>query len=177
MNRFLPLTLLLLSLPLAAQQIYRYVDEQGNVTFTGEPPPGVNADPVSISPVNSVGSEGIAPQLPQSGVTDSGAAPKPETGYKTFEITSPEEGTAVRSNNGDITISLTLDPALRETDTVYLYMDGAKIAEGDYISFFLQNVNRGTHLVHAEIRDRSSGTTLKKTRPVSFTIQRVGVGG
>ncbi|MCG6870614.1 MAG: DUF4124 domain-containing protein [Gammaproteobacteria bacterium] len=181
MNRFLLQGLLLLSLPLAAQQIYRYVDEQGNVTFTSDPPPGVNAHPVSVSPVNAIGSDIIAPPPATSAKAEVGAEitekPGPETGYQTFAITSPEEGSSVRSNDGDITISLTLDPALRESDTIYLYMDGAKIAEGDYVSFFLQNVNRGTHLVHAEVRDRSSGTTLKKTRPVTITVQRVHVGG
>lgn len=178
MKRFILFGLLLLSLPLAAQQIYRYVDEKGNVAFTSEPPPGVEAVPVTVSPVNAVGGEIIAP--PQSSPSEApveALEPAKATGYQSFDITAPEEGTAVRSNNGDITIALALDPALRESDTIYLFMDGAKIAEGDYNNFSLQNVDRGTHLIHAEVRNKSSGTTLKKTRPVSFTIQRVHVGG
>ncbi len=169
----IPLTLALVVLICPAQaEIYRYLDAEGNVTFSNQPPPGVKAEPLELAPVNTVGGERSSRSEARSGREQ---APE-EAAYERFAITQPEHDTAVRNNAGNITISLDLSPELRPSDEVYLYLDGVEVAHGAITSFALTNVDRGTHQVHAEIKD-AEGKTLAKTPSVTFTLQRVHVGG
>ncbi|MEZ5501791.1 MAG: DUF4124 domain-containing protein [Halioglobus sp.] len=54
MSRLLLLALLLTSLPVLSDSIYRTTDAQGNVVFTDTPPPeGVKADRVEVQRINT----------------------------------------------------------------------------------------------------------------------------
>jgi hypothetical protein len=71
MRRLLACLLLALSLP-AIAEIFSYVDANGNTVFTNEPPPGSNAQSVSLPPVNSMAAPPNSPSAePQN---DSSAA-------------------------------------------------------------------------------------------------------
>jgi hypothetical protein len=170
---FLILALVTLTCP-AQAEIYRYLDAEGNVTFSNQPPPGVKAQPVELAPVNTVGEGG--PSSSTAGATQApGQAPE-DAGYESFAITQPEDGTAVRNNAGNITISVDISPELRPSNEVYLYLDGVEVGHGAVTNLALTNVDRGTHQVHAEVKD-GNGKTLAKTPSVTFTLQRVHVGG
>lgn len=168
---FLTLALSVLIGP-AQAEIYRYLDAEGNVTFSNQPPPGVKPEPVELGPVNTLGGRGTSsPTAPST----SDQAPE-DAGYEQFAITQPENDTAVRNNAGNITISLDLSPKLKPSHEVYLYLDGVEVGHGAVTNFALTNVDRGTHQVHAEVKD-AKGKVLAKTPSVTFTLQRVHVGG
>ena len=162
----------MLSLPAAAAQIYRYVDEEGNVVFTNQPPSGKAAEPVELPPINAVGGPDAAANPPGE---RPGPAEAPDP-YPGFRIVAPENDTSVRANNGNFTITLHADRPLRPSDTVVLLFDGAEVARGATLSFAMQNVDRGTHTVQAKIVDEA-GNELAVTEPITFTVQRVHVGG
>jgi hypothetical protein len=170
---FLILALVILTCP-AQAEIYRYLDAEGNVTFSNQPPPGVKAEPVELAPVNTVGGGGPSTSAPRPS-QEPGQASE-EAGYESFAITQPEDGAAVRNNAGNITISVDISPGLRPSNEVYLYLDGMEVGHGAVTHFALTNVDRGTHQVHAEVKD-AKDKTLAKTPSVTFTLQRVHVGG
>ncbi len=165
------LAFLSMSLPLAAAQIYRYVDEEGNVVFTNQPPTGRAAEPVTLPAVNAVGGPPPAAGLPAE-------PPKPEqplAPYPGFRIVAPEHDTSLRANNGNFTITLHADNPLRPGHTVVLLFDGKEIARGTAMTFAMQNVDRGTHTAQAKIVD-GAGKAVATTEAITFTVQRVHVG-
>ncbi|MEE9552466.1 MAG: DUF4124 domain-containing protein, partial [Gammaproteobacteria bacterium] len=101
--------LLILSflLPVSIQaDVYRSVDEEGNITFTDKPSP--DAERIKIDKIqtiealktNPVEAEPVEPEEPEA------------EGYAKLEITSPENGGSVRDNAGNILFNVALEPAL-----------------------------------------------------------------
>lgn len=169
----IPLVVLLL-LPLTGQaaQIYRYLDEEGNVVFSSQPPPGRPAERLTLPPVNAVA--GPKPEAPAEHAPPAESAPSEP--YPGFRIVAPEQESSVRANNGDFNITLHTDAPLRPGHQVVLLFDGSEVARGPSLTFAMQNVDRGEHTAQAKILDQN-GRTLATTDPVTFTVQRVAVGG
>ena len=162
---------LVLTWSLAAHSgVYRWVDDEGNVVFSDTPPPqnSITRDiqQVNIPPVKTV----PALQAPRIS-TNQRSNKTPRQPYKQFSITHPATDTAIRENTGNVKVQTLLNPSLQASDRVTLYMDGQVISEGRQTSFQLSNVDRGTHTLHAEVKDKT-GKTLVSTEPVSFTLLR-----
>jgi hypothetical protein len=172
MRRVLFMAVLLLPpLGVQATQIYRYVDDEGNVVFSGQPPAGRAAERVMLPPVNAVGgAPGASRSTPASGQGE------PQAPYPGFRIVAPENDTSIRANNGDFNITVHTDQPLRPGHHVVLLFDGKEVARGAALTFAMKNVDRGTHTAQARIVD-SAGNELAVTEPVTFTVQRVAVGG
>ena len=151
-------------------QVYRWTDEQGNLHFSDSPPESRDFEEVDIPPVLSVPAF-KAPE--QSAETSLDNEPDPKV-YQRFRIIHPENDSAIRNNAGDLSVSLAMEPPLKGNHSIVLFMDGISVAEGRQSTFQLNNVDRGTHTLHAEVRD-SAGTTLLTTDPVEFSILRVSV--
>lgn len=161
------LLLLVLCSGLAHGAIYRYVDEEGNITFTSEPPPGAEVSPVDLPPPNSV-----ATPRPRS--ADGAETSTATDGYTLLSIAQPEDGAAIRSNAGNITVTLNVGPKLRPSDTVVLYLDGHEVARGRGTVFALENISRGAHQLSAAIQG-PDGKALIRSAPVGFNLLRVSV--
>lgn len=160
----------LLLLGQAAQaEMYKWVDEDGNVSYSDQPqhkdarkldPFGDNTIPATRMPPKA------QPALP--------AADKPETRYSLLQITSPEDDQAIRSNPGNISVSLTTEPALdvARGHSISLLLDNQPVRENitsDQAS--LQNIDRGTHQLSAVIKNKQ-GKTLKQSNTITFHLHR-----
>ncbi len=156
-----------------AHQLYRHVDSNGEVYFTDQPSP--DSVPVEISPVN------VVPELQPSRVTPT-ETEKPEAtlaSYKYFNILSPIEDQAVRANDGNVIINISLQPALKPGHTIKLKIDGDEgklVKSGESLTVNLFNVSRGLHTVQAFVLD-VSGNMLMHAEPVNFHVLRVAIGG
>lgn len=163
---------LALAMPVAATTIYRWVDEQGNVVFSDEPPPpGVEAtriEGLTRPTVTPPPDERVQEAVPE-------AVREAETpgDYATLLIASPAGEAEVRANDGNVTVSIRSEPALA-TDlghAIRLRLDGREVAEGGDMQFLLQNLERGPHTVQAEIVTRE-GQVLKTSPLVRFHVLR-----
>ena len=98
---------------------------------------------------------------------------KLEQRYKGISIVAPENDTAVRQNAGNVSIKVAIEPFLfnERGDLLAIYMDGIEVSRGRATSVQLVEVDRGTHVVRAEIVD-ADGKILKKANPVTFTLHR-----
>ncbi len=166
-------------LPVAAE-VYRTVDENGNVIFTDKPSPGaVEVEIKEIKTVEPPAPETPAPETPATEMPseEAGEQPSPEqsefAGYTKLEITNPVNDTVVRDNAGNVTISVSLEPALNidAGDQLVLYMDGARASAGTVNTFNLLNVDRGTHSFSVAVVNEA-GEELMRSAPVSFTLLR-----
>ena len=98
--------------------------------------------------------------------------------YTGFSITNPTSGQGVRANDGNVTIHMSIQPALQSGHLIVLNVDGEDGKSSNTTSVLtmeLENMSRGLHTVIATVVDKD-GNDLIETEPVSFNVLRVGGG-
>jgi Domain of unknown function (DUF4124) len=157
----------------AADQIYRTVDEDGNVVFTDVPPANSQGKPegreISVPSPNTY-EPAAGPAAPTA--SDAPATPAAASPYDDLTIVDPTNEQTIRQNNGDILIQAVVDPPLQSDHRLLLTFDGAPTdleAEGGI--FQLSNVDRGTHTAAARVVDANNEVVMESD-PVTFTLQR-----
>ena len=96
-------------------------------------------------------------------------------GYTKVEITSPTQDSTLRSNAGNLPVSLRIQPGLRKGDVIRLVTDGKNLPlKITTPSLTLKNVDRGTHSLIAKI-ENERGKTLISSASVSFTLRRESI--
>ena len=149
------------------KEVYRSVDESGNVIYSDQP--SENAEKINVDEVQTIN----LPAAPEFSYTP----PAPEAGpyYSKVEFTSPANDATIRPGDEDVVkVILQVEPSLAAGDTVVLYMDGQQVATAGSTSFALPNVDRGTHQLTATIRG-ADGSVRGQSVPSSFHLQRVSV--
>lgn len=160
----------------AQAELYKWVDENGEVVYSDEPP-HESAEPLDPPPINTTPPPKVAPKSfsSQKPATPAPAEQKkPVTSYKEFKITSPGNDEAVRNNAGNVSISFALNPALDQAagHTINLRVDG-EVVQKDIkgSSVTIPHMDRGTHKLSAEIRD-AQGKLLRTSNTVEFHLLR-----
>ncbi|PLW84275.1 hypothetical protein CWI75_02745 [Kineobactrum sediminis] len=120
----IPLFLLLLILPALAQaQIYKSVDEQGNVSYSDQPPEdGKQAEKLELPPTNTAPALETRPRQP--GEQPEEPAPEP-----TVTIVTPENDTVIPMGPGNFSVQASVTPALRSGEQLQLSIDGKPYGE------------------------------------------------
>ena len=98
--------------------------------------------------------------------------------YTGFSVTSPTDDQGVRANDGNVTVQLSLQPALQSGHMIVLNVDGEDGKSSNATSGLtmeLKNMSRGLHTIIATVVDKD-GNDLIRTEPVSFHVLRVGGG-
>lgn len=151
----------------ATADVYRSVDESGNIIYSDKPSP--DAEKIRVDSIQTID----APDIEPFKYTPPKQGPAPI--YTRLEIVSPENGIAIRSNEGAISISAVVEPGLNISagHQLVLIMDGNEVSTGGP-QFDLTNVDRGTHSAIVTIKDKQ-GKTVMQSSPVSFTVLRVAV--
>lgn len=155
-------TLLIASL-VNASEVYRHVDENGNITFSDQPQQG--ADKIEVEPANiqSFPKAPVITALPEN--------PDANFRYNTLTIVYPENETTLR-NTGDISISAAVAPQLKKKHQVRFTDNGQTVAEPtDNLSIQLKNLSRGSHQLQAQILDEK-GKVLISSSPVTIYVHR-----
>ncbi|NIN61131.1 MAG: DUF4124 domain-containing protein [Gammaproteobacteria bacterium] len=165
--RILLLSLLFLA-GQAVAEVYRSVDEDGNITYSDKPTEG--AEKIKKQDVQTIDT----PNIPQFKYTPSReqAAEKPAV-YNSIAITSPENNTAVRENAGNVTVNVSIKPDLKTAygHSLSLTMDGKEVGAGRSRTFSLSNIDRGTHTLVARVKG-SNGQVIIESDPVTITVLR-----
>jgi uncharacterized protein DUF4124 len=146
---------------LGAETVYKTVDEEGNTIFTDKP--SESATEIKIDELQTIDNPNPAKYKASSKQSD-----KKKFKYNSLTVTNPESGAGIRSNNGNVTISVSLEPSLRGGDKILITMDGKQVGTGSSVS--IQNVDRGTHSINASVVD-GNGKTLISTSS-SFSLLR-----
>ncbi|WP_456378475.1 DUF4124 domain-containing protein [Thiolapillus sp.] len=169
--------LLLLFVATAQAEIYKWVDSAGNVHY-GDQPDAANAKKMNKLPGLSTYAPPAVPEKPtremetdEMETTPAEAAAKKFT-YREISIVTPEEGGAVRSSPGTVSVFVALAPVLRKGDYLKAILDG-KVLKKKYQSTVLKlkNVSRGKHKVAVAVYDEN-GKKLMQSKSVTFQLHR-----
>lgn len=146
-----------------SEDIYKWTDEQGNAHYSDQP--SEKAKKITIQPITTVPAVRILPPItPPQGDTSS-----EKTNY-VVKITSPQNNTAFHSPSGTVDISVNTTPQLSSSSQLIIRLDGSEVSRGQTTQVSLNNINRGTHSLSAEIIDKSGNSLSSDTS--TFTIHR-----
>ncbi|KAF1068802.1 MAG: hypothetical protein GAK45_01261 [Pseudomonas citronellolis] len=160
-----PLICLLLAVALpASAEIYKYTDANGKTVFTNQPPGGVNAKPVTLPPTNSV-------DMPTPRASGNAAPAETPFQYTILAISGLPDSEALRANNGNFGVDVTLQPALQMDHQLRLRLDGQPYgAPSRSTHFELTNIDRGEHTLIVDVM--RGDRVLQSSAPASFALQR-----
>ncbi len=157
MNKWLPLlTCFLLSV--ASADVYKWVDEDGNVHYSDRSPEeGMEQLELPKSVVYT------PPRLPTTAsrpeVKESAAGK-----YENLAISRPEMNETVHSNEGIVQVEYTLAPGLKPGDQYRLLLDGKRIQElTTQSAVSLHNVDRGSHTIVVQVMREGSVQIASKS--------------
>ncbi|MCW8956733.1 MAG: DUF4124 domain-containing protein [Gammaproteobacteria bacterium] len=165
------LLLLLIMLPnLSHGAMYKWTNSEGEVIYS-DTPPSDETEELKLP---------ILTTLP---AVKYKAKPKPAptkeieskaTVYTDFKLVDPVNDAIIRDNSGNVPVILSLKPALDANagHKINILLDGqTNVSNSQQLSLILENIDRGTHTLSAEIRDHK-GVVLKASNSVSFTLYR-----
>ena len=165
MRIFITLFCLMFSFHLGAE-IYRSVDEAGNVIFTDKP--SADAKLIEVDELQTI-------KPPPVGKFKYTPPPvKRAEKYTEINITSPVHDIAIRDNGGNVTVNIATTPGVRGGDNLYLYLDGKEILLGRATAKAFTGLDRGTHQLRTVIKD-GDGRILLSSTSVSFHLLRASV--
>ena len=173
----LPLFLILITASFnASTQIYKSIDKHGNAVFTDKPSTSRSSEPVTLKPVTilPLPNSFSSPDEPHPRQSAPKSTEHDKPGYNIFSISTPANKSTVR-NNGSFTIKVRVQPNLNRGHRVRFFIDGQAVAGPQRtLSHKVENMNRGTHLIRAEILNHSGKViqTAESTVHVQRTIYR-----
>ncbi|MCX4026509.1 DUF4124 domain-containing protein [Endozoicomonas sp. SM1973] len=170
---FKPASLLLCALtatlPWAASyaDIYKTVDDEGNVNFT-DAPGDKPAEQVKLKPSTIISPPTIVPPDPQA------PSSADSFSYRSLTIKKPVSGATI-ALNGDVTVLATISPRLRPADRLQLVVDGK--AHGNKqkgLSFKVKNLGRGPHTIDVQALN-SKGKILNTASVTVYSHNPSGI--
>ncbi|MCP5208687.1 MAG: DUF4124 domain-containing protein [Hahellaceae bacterium] len=144
-----------------AEEIYKWVDENGNVHFTDQATSG--ADKVEIKPITTIPAIKVPP-------SDNNSKSKDIATPVTVTINSPANDSAFHSVEGNLHANVSVKPALANGQILKLKVNGKEVSSGNATSIQIENLERGTHTFSAEITDKSGAVVASDLS--TFTIHK-----
>ncbi len=159
----------LMSLP-ALGEVYRQVDEDGNVTFTDEPDD--DAERIQVKPVTTVTMP--KPETVDRQLEEDDEEIGDQDAYDSVTFQSPEDEEAFNSGSGDVEFRVTSEPGLRADHRFEITLDGQPVGQTTSGTVMVNNVFRGTHKAGVNIIN-SEGERVYTGESISFTVHRPSV--
>lgn len=171
------LVLVLIATPTAVAhaQVYKIIDEDGNVSYTNVPPEYREDATVveGIPETYDTEEASPAPKLPDPPIEKADTSDKE---YEKIAIVSPTNDGTLRANNGNIVLQASLVPPLRLGHTMRFYLDNQPVGKASRTELALTNVERGTHSLWVTVLGRNE-EVLKRSESLIFHVQRTSALG
>lgn len=167
--------LLALATPVAAQ-VYETRDKDGNVVYTDQPP-GPDAKAKDLPGLSIISPDPAgAPPEPLGGEAENGAEEVTDIkelrrGYRDFRLVSPQPEENLWGTGNDAVAAWETRYALQEGMQVTFVLDGESKEPTTDTSMTLGDLDRGEHVVYAELRD-ARGRFVARTDPVTFYVKQ-----
>ena len=170
--------LLVSATPLMAQ-VYKIVDKDGNVTYTDQAPAD-GSPPIELRPISVIEAP-IYATAPAATQEDSVSADGKEMSltylrknYQDFAIVSPQQEESVWRPEGPIPVAWNTQYALQDGMQVTLFLDGKKHSSTTQQMVAMTGLERGEHVLTAELRDVKN-RVIAKAEPVTFFVRQPGL--
>jgi len=163
-------TLLLLLITFSLQaELYKSVDDEGNVTFSDKETPDAEEIPMRMPTSIPMPKPVAVKKTPEETTA--------ETKYTAFKIVYPGNDATIRNNTGSVSVSLSLEPALDSAagHSISVSVDGkVLIKNSTTLSVSLTGIDRGSHSIQAIIKNKK-GKTVKTSNSVTVHLKRIGL--
>ena len=167
---------LLLTATQSFAQVYKVVDKDGNVTYTDQAPMD-GAAPIELRPISVIETPTYqkAPAAEEDAEDDKGMSLSYlRKNYKDFAIVSPQSEESVWRPDGPIAIAWNAKYALQEGMQVTVFLDGKKHSSTTQQIVAVADLERGEHVVSAELTD-AKNRVVAKAAPVTFFVRQPGL--
>lgn len=159
--------------PLMAQEVYKVVDKDGNVTFTDQPPVD-GSKPIKLAPISVI--EAPTYEKAPEPTAQEGAEKEPSLSemrkiYRDFAIISPQQEESVWKPDGPIPVAWNVRTALQPGMKVTLFLDGKNHMTTVQPMIPLTGLDRGEHTVKAELRD-SKNRIVATAETITFFVRQ-----
>ena len=164
--RALPLLLLTLSLP-AAAEVYRWTDANGVVHY-GDKAPDAKTKPAQLPQLQVIpGTPTAAAPARPAAASEPGAEPAPAADKPRLSISAPQPEQVIRDTSRTLSVRVDLQSPLPEGAGLVYYLDGVaqNAKPTQERGHLIGNVDRGSHLIDVGVVDRG-GKLLVRTPPV-----------
>ena len=151
-----------------AAQVYKWIDEEGNIIYSDQPHPG--AEELKNLDVQTY-------RAPRERRLRPDPEPPPPAKYENIDIVSPANDATIRDNTGNVSVSVALTPPLMVArgHRLSFRLDGQAPGEPQTgTSFQFQNVDRGTHTLNVAVVD-PSGAVVASSGSVVVHLHRTFV--
>lgn len=167
---------LLLICTVQAATVYSWVDANGITHYTDAPPPGKNAKELDLRVSPLIGSSPHSVQVDNfNSLTGVDAKKAQESVQPTIELISPEPGSTLRDNTGNVVFQAEVTPRAPVQFDVRLTLNGkAAPLVHNSLAIRVENLDRGAHEAQLELLAKD-GTILAKSKPVTFYLHRTTV--
>lgn len=161
--------------PLMAQ-VYKVVDEDGNVTYTDKPPPD-GSKPIDLAPISVI--EAPTYEKAPEATEEDEAEKAMSLGYmrrvyRDFAITSPSQEESVWKPDGPVSVTWAVNTGLQPGMQVILYLDGQRHTATVQPMIPLIGLDRGEHTLKAELRD-SRNRIVATAETITFFVRQPNV--
>lgn len=165
---------LLAAAPAAAQDVWRWVDENGTVHFSDKPREG--AERVRVRAVQGYESGVTATPQARDATAPLEEGDDPVNPYRSVRIVAPEHDGAVWATGGGLTVLVEVQPALRSGDRIQLQLNGEVVLGTPVASTSIQitGLIRGPHTLQASII-AADGQVLLFSEDVNFNVLQASI--
>jgi len=175
---FLTLTALFLALtamPLAAE-VYKVIDEDGNVSYTDQPP-GDGSKPMKLQPISVVEAP-VYESKPKPAVEGEDGEPLSLRAlrgmYRDFAIVAPQSEESIWHPDAPVTVAWSTGTPLQTGMKANVSVDGKLQANTTDRVVPVANLERGEHTVTAELTNERN-QTVATANPIVFFVRRPGL--
>jgi len=160
-------------------QVYKTVDEDGNITYTDIPPKG-GAEQVKLAPISVIeapayeqAEEVVDPVAEDAGSNDL-SVKELRRNYRDFAIVAPLPEESLWHPEAPISIAWNTRYELQLGMQVLIYIDGTLQTKTSVQLTSVPKLDRGEHKVEAKLVDENN-RTIATAEPVTFFIKRPNV--
>ncbi len=168
--RYMPVLLLLITMPVLAATVWKWRDANGVVHYSDQPVPG--AEQVNVQSASTYTS---APTGPVTSATPATKVAAP-VNYTNVEIWKPSAQETIANSGGQVGVGVRVEPLLAPGHRLALYMDG-RLVPGfpqQGMEYDLSEVERGTHSLVLVVVD-TQGKQVITSAPVEFYVRQPSV--
>lgn len=150
--------------------IYKSTDKHGNVVYSDQQT--VDSDRVVLPEATTYSAKEAASKQSSFKTKPVLKQEKKAFKYSAIEFTAPSANSAIRSNNGQLTLKINIQPALLPTHQLTLMMDDKRQAATlEKAAFELTNIDRGSHSFKLLIENQDQ-QIIGSSSPLKITILR-----
>ena len=167
------LVALLMSCALVAQaeEVWRWVDENGVVHFSDRPRPGAERVELDRPQTFNRPPWPEREEAPAPTRSERDAAPA----YSGVRVVSPAAGETLWNIAGDLNVQVEVEPGLAPGHSLRVSLDGRRVeTPPGATQFTVSEVYRGEHRLSASVVDED-GRELVSSEPVTFYVQQASL--